>query len=68
MIGRMKNNESYFKSNFSSDNSSVNFKGRFNKVDSSTDLDLDLLLIFDGGDVNGYEKDLEDYIQTAPRN
>lgn len=46
----------------------VTFKTSFNKVDSSTDLDLDLIIIFDGGDVNGYEKDLEDYIQTAPRN
>lgn len=63
----MKSNESYFKSSFSSGNSQVNFKSRFNKVDSSTDLDLDLLLIFDGGDVNGYEKDLQDYIQATPR-
>lgn len=68
MIGKIKNNESYFKSSFNSGNSQVNFRGQFNKVDSSTDLDLDLIIIFDGGDVNGYEKDLEDYIQTAPRN
>ena len=64
----MKSNESYFKSSFNSGNSSVNFRGQFNKIDSSTDLDLDLLLIFDGGDVDGYEKDLQDYIQATPRN
>lgn len=63
----MKSNTSYFNSNFNSGSSQVRFKGNFNKIDSSTDLDLDLLLIFDGGDVDGYEKDLEDYIQTAPR-
>ena len=68
MISGMKSNECYFKSSFNSGNSQVNFKGQFNKVDSSTDLDLDLIIIFDGGDVDGYEKDLEDYIQTAPRN
>lgn len=63
----MKSNESYFKSSFNSGNSQVNFKGQFHKIDSSTDLDLDLLLIFDGGDVDGYEKDLQNYIQATPR-
>ncbi len=67
MASGMKSNQSYFKSNFNSGNSQVNFKGQFHKIDSSTDLDLDLLLIFDGGDVDGYEKDLQDYIQATPR-
>lgn len=67
MIGGMKSNDCYFKSSFNSGNSQINFKTNFTKVDSSTDLDLDLLLIFDGGDVNGYEKDLQDYIQATPR-
>lgn len=67
MANGMKSNQSYFKSNFNSGNSQVNFKSQFHKIDSSTDLDLDLLLIFDGGDVDGYEKDLQDYIQATPR-
>lgn len=67
MKTNMKSNTSYFNSNFNSGSSQVKFKGNFSKVDSSTDLDLDLLLIFDGGDVDGYEKDLQDYIQATSR-
>ena len=62
MKSGMKSQDSYFKTTFSSDNSQVKFNGNFKSIDSSSDIDLDLLIIFDGGDVNGYEKDIKDSI------
>lgn len=62
MKSRMKSNDSYFKTTFNSGSSEVKFKSNFTTIDNSTDLDLDLIIIFDGGDVNGYEKDIKDNI------
>ena len=62
MKSGMKSQDSYFKTTFSSDNSQVKFNGNFKSIDSSSDIDLDLLIIFDGGDVNGYEEDIKDNI------
>ena len=58
----MKSQDSYFKTTFNSNSSEVKFKSNFTSIDSGSDFDLDLLIIFDGGDVNGYEKDLKDSI------
>ncbi len=39
------------------------FKSQFKKVNNEGyDIDLDCIIIFDGGDVDGYEKSLEDHI------
>ena len=58
----MKSQDSYFKTTFNSNSSEVKFKSNFTSIDSGSVFDLDLLIIFDGGDVNGYEKDLKDSI------
>lgn len=62
MKSGMKTIDSYFKTSFKSSSEEVNFKGDFHAINSDADIDLDLIIIFDGGDVYGYEKDLKDSI------
>ena len=62
MKSGMKTTDSYFKTSFKSSSEEVNFKSDFHAINSDADIDLDLIIIFDGGDVNGYEKDLKDSI------
>ena len=52
-----------FETTYHGEQSENIFKSNFKKVDNQGyDIELDCIIIFDGGDVDGYEKDTEDHI------
>ena len=57
---KIKTTDVNFNSSFTSNQ--TKFNGNFKTIDSSSDIDLDLLIIFDGGGVDGYETSLENNI------
>lgn len=55
--------DSNFSPKYHGTQSENTFKSQFKKVNNEGyDIELDCIIIFDGGDVDGYEKSLEDYI------